>query len=262
MDYSKLTVKELKEIILDSGLKIPQKGSGVSGNVVKQDLIDLISRYKLEQNPIGTKFLEKMPPEVVRLSLLKLNIDDVVSFCQSSKEMKTKVCNEGFWRYYAKNRFKIKKLGRFKTWQQLVKALRYDLIAIFAEYKNGKYSKKEAEDLIKKLIKSNRLTLNGYNAIKIIKKFFQDYLYEKFHELDRKMHYYDAFLKTSKQFYSIYYTSMGLQITEDQDLSENIFISIDDLLILDWTSSIMIEVLDEFRRDMERTFLEWTHDDD
>jgi len=46
MDYSKLTVEELKQIISNLGLDIPQIGSGLNKNIIKQDLIDLISQHK------------------------------------------------------------------------------------------------------------------------------------------------------------------------------------------------------------------------
>ncbi len=48
MDYNKLTKKELVELILDRGLKVPSKGRGTRGGVLKGDLILMLKKGESE----------------------------------------------------------------------------------------------------------------------------------------------------------------------------------------------------------------------
>ena len=243
MDYSKLTIKQLRNEIARLNLKsrLPQEGSGSRGNLIKRDYIETLenkqkemqrkgknykkytklelerkieqmglnpygSRYSKadlikiikdqeekektvylqKQKPVGTEFLSKMPPEVARLSLKKLDLNDILNFCYTSKGMNERVCTEHFWKEIAQERLNLKIKANFPSWFALVKAMKFgmnDLVSIYNGYKYGLYTKTEAQNKINALIENNKLTNGGYNGVEAIKLATEDYLEMKFRDL-------------------------------------------------------------------------------
>lgn len=188
-NYSKYTVNELKMEIDELGLKYP-----VKRRLFKKDLIETIKNDEEKQktellhqsNPIGDQFLNKMPPEILRMTLLKLNVSDILNWCQINKEMTTKVCTIEFWQKVAKVKLQTEKLGTFKSWFELVKAMRWgrnDLVSISLSRLHQLETKNEAEIRIKKLIDNNKLTYKNKRAIAMIESTLEDYLEEKYQRL-------------------------------------------------------------------------------
>lgn len=246
MDYSKLSVTQLKQKIEELSLKskLPRKGSGSKGNILKSDYVDFLDQYypeitkkgknynkytvgelKNEINrrkiaspygklykrdlikilkeddgeklkftqPVGKEFLEKMNPDIIRMTLEKSNIDDALNFCRTSKDM-MKVCTEAFWQTMAKNKLNITKKGQFKSWYNLVKSMKYgpeDITSIYKGYLFGIYTKLEAENMINQLINDEKLTHEGMDAIYIIKSRLEDELEEKYDRRAYGMGYSD-----------------------------------------------------------------------
>lgn len=94
MNYNKLNKNELVEKIEELQLDIPESGSGKNGGILKRDLVNVLEK-KVEIDNFS-----KMPPEIARKVLLKLEIDDVIEACNISKYLKEKVCTDYFWQLY------------------------------------------------------------------------------------------------------------------------------------------------------------------
>ena len=80
MDYNKLTVKKLRDLIKKRSLELPTKGkgSGKDGNIVKRDLVYLLEKgYKIKE-----KTVSDLGPTKV---LLNLKLEDLINVCRDER---------------------------------------------------------------------------------------------------------------------------------------------------------------------------------
>lgn len=152
-NYNRMSIKRLKLEFVKLKLDLPQKGTGTGKKrrVVKRDLVAVLNLH--QKNKIGPEFTLKMEPDLIKVMLKNMKISDILNFCKTSKLMH-KVCSDTFWREISSQKLGITKIGKYKSWGQLVNDLRYgteDLYTIGRLYINDIWSKKESEYAIEKL---------------------------------------------------------------------------------------------------------------
>ncbi len=136
MDLTLINIKKLVSVI--------KKENPKSKTIIRR--VSLVRKYnKIEpkiQNIITKKidYLSQQPPEIVRLMLFNLPMDEIKKMCNINKFLRTKVCTDYFWRIYIKDFYsKYDDINNSK----LPKRLRYYVSNIIttnpkipSEYKN------------------------------------------------------------------------------------------------------------------------------
>ncbi len=136
---------------------------------------------------------EKISSDIIRLSLLKTNTQDIINFCQTTKESQ-RVCSSFFWQTVAQQKLKIYKLGEYKTWRKLVVDTnkRKNLTEIGKRYLKGDVTKNEAQRLIKNFLGEGTLIFKNKPALEHIKKVIKDDIKSKYREISEQL-YYDPY---------------------------------------------------------------------
>ncbi len=99
VDLTSINIKKLVSVI--------KKENPKSKTIIRR--VSLIRKYKkIEPNikNIITKkidYLSQQPPEMVRLMLFNLPMDEIKKMCKINKFFRTKVCTDYFWRIYIRN---------------------------------------------------------------------------------------------------------------------------------------------------------------
>ncbi len=97
-------------------------------------MITILSRHKLSQMPpvnIDPRSLEGLPNDMLFETLKELDFPNIISVCQSSKNLNERVCeNEVFWQTYIRHWFPEKAHEKYdhQTWKEFAKYLNTEYI--------------------------------------------------------------------------------------------------------------------------------------
>ena len=91
MDYNKLTVKKLRDLIKKRSLELPTLGSGKYGNIIKADLVRLLET-KEQGKTIDDLHLG---PKLKILDILKPR--DLINMCKTNKKFASICRGKNFW---------------------------------------------------------------------------------------------------------------------------------------------------------------------
>lgn len=83
-------------------------------------VISHVEKYYPQFNLFFGRFKDEnfLSKDVIRLMLMKSELKDVLSWCQTSKKYQS-VCTEEFWRDYVKNNYQEESLPKGMTWREL-----------------------------------------------------------------------------------------------------------------------------------------------
>lgn len=151
--YDKYNIQELKNELNKLNI-FDVHGTGINGRILRKDLIEALKEktFKREKSEEGV-FLKNVQSDVLREMLYKMDIVDVVNFCNTNKMIRNIVCNEFFWKSYSiNNKYDTLYRKDYETWKEFVikeqKIDPYSLEFILKQFGKGKWDSDRVEEYI------------------------------------------------------------------------------------------------------------------